>query len=83
MSLFSLLTMLYQNSLTKCEKWSQDILVFEVLYLLPASCMYGKVNTVCRIFAKSISPKLHLSKAEIIQAYKILKTRDSKRFFVN
>lgn len=31
MLLFSLLTMLYQNILTKCEKWSQDILVFEFL----------------------------------------------------
>lgn len=56
---------------------------FWVFYLLPASCMYGKVNAICRIFAKSISPKLHPSKVEIIQTYKILKTRDSKRFFVN
>lgn len=51
------------------------------VFILPTSCMYGKVNAMCRIFAKSISPKRHPSKDEIIQTYKILKTRDSKRLF--
>lgn len=38
MSLFSLLTMRYQNILIKCEKWSQDILVFE--FLSAANLLY-------------------------------------------
>lgn len=68
MSLFSFLTVLYHNVLTKCEKWSQGILVLS-FYLLPTSRMYDKENTVCMVFvAKSISPKTYplASKDEII-----------------
>lgn len=83
MSLYSFLTVLYLDVLTKCEKWSQGISVLS-FYLLPTSCVYDKVDAACVVFfAKSTSPKIHqfASKDEIIKAKKILKTRETELFF--